>query len=527
MSRLTPRTRSVSTRAGAILIAAALAVLAAGTTTFGQGGIDARIAASEPFTWDPAHAGDASSAAIHAQVYEGLTTFDSESNVQPALAQSWTASDDGRQITFQLRPNLRYSDGTNLTAQHVVDSWLRLIDPQRPGTLSSLLADVSGASAYLSGTGSRDDVGLRAEGDRVIVDLRRPATYFLTVTASPTLVVVPPQVVGQIEDAPPTVVSGAYLPTVSSPTVIKLTGNSNYWAGTPPLDQIELVTDFDGRNGVDLFASGELDYVGIGAADASWAVYDATLGPQLRQAESFVVTYYGFNTTAAPFDDPEVRLAFAKAVDWKRISSLAEGTAAASIVPPGVPGRDDEDHQPSYDPEAARELLAGAGFEGGADFPPVTIATAGMGYESVVAAELESNLGVEVTVEGIDFADYIDALDDPGAAQIWTMSWVADYPHAHDFLGLLLETGSSSNFGRWSNPDYDALIDEAAATADPDEQARKYAEAQDMLEVEAPIVPVEYGESWSLSRSGLLGALESGVGVIRYAGLSWAPGTGR
>ena len=93
--------------------------------------------------------------------------------------------------------------------------------------------------------------------------------------------------------------------------------------------------------------------------------------------------------------------------------------------------------------------------------------------------------------------------------------------------GLLLETGSSSNSGNWSNADYDALIDEAAATADPAEQARLYAQAQDILEVEAPIVPVEYNESWALSRLGLLGALDSGVGFIRYAGLAWAPGTGR
>jgi ABC-type transport system substrate-binding protein len=509
------------------LAAVALALFTACATTLGQGGIDARIASADPFTWDPALAGDAGTASVHAQVYEGLTTFDSNSNVQPALAQSWQASEDGREITFQLRPGLRYSDGSELTAQHVVDSWLRLIDPQRPSPLASLLADISGASDYMAGNVGRDEVGLRAEGDLVIVDLRRPATYFLAVTASPSLVVVPPQVVGQIELAPPTVVSGAYVPTISSAAVIKLTGNPSYWAGTPPLDQLELVTDFDGRSGVDVFSAGEIDYVGIGAADASWVVYDPTLGPQLRQTESFGVSYYGFNTTIAPFDDPDVRLAFAKAVDWKRISSLAEGTAATSLVPPGVPGRDDEDHQPAYDPEAARDLLAGAGFENGEGFPPVTIATYGVGYEAVVADELEANLGVDVTVEGMDFEPYIEELDDPGAAQIWTLSWSADYPHAHDFLGLLLETGSSSNVGRWSNPDYDAVIDEAAATADPEEQARLYAQAQDILEAEAPVVPVEYSESWALSRAGLLGALDSGVGIIRYAGLAWAPGSGR
>ena len=101
-----------------------------------------------------------------------------------------------------------------ITAQHVVDSWLRLIDPARPSPLASLLDDISGAAAYRAGSGERDAVGLRAEGDQVIVELRRPATYFLAVTASPTLGVVPPSTIGQIEADPPTVVSGAYVPSI-------------------------------------------------------------------------------------------------------------------------------------------------------------------------------------------------------------------------------------------------------------------------------------------------------------------------
>ena len=103
------------------------------------------------------------------------------------------------------------------------------------------------------------------------------------------------------------------------------------------LDQIELVTDFAGANGVDLFASSEIDYAGIGAGDASWIAYDATLGPQLRRTDGFSVSYYGFNTTSAPFDDPDVRLAFAQAVDWKRMISLAERPRPRRWSRPGFP----------------------------------------------------------------------------------------------------------------------------------------------------------------------------------------------
>ena len=501
-----------------------------GPTPGGQdGALDVRIGGGDPFTWDPGQAGDSGSANVIAQVFEGLTAFDADSNVQPALADSWETSEDGRQITFHLRPGITYSDGSPITAQDVISSWLRLIDPVRPSLLSSLVADIQGASDYQAGLIGPEGVGLHADGDQVIVDLRRPATYFLSVTASPSMAVVPSSMYGQLDTAPPQniVVSGAYVPSIPEPGVIRLTGNPRYWAGTPPLDVVELVTDYGGRSGVSAFEDGTVDLTGISGFDASWIAYDTDLGPQLRQSTDFSLSYYGFETRAAPFDDPQVRLAFAKAVNWERIVRLADGAPATSMIPPGVPGRDDVDHRPSYEPDVARQLLADADYPGGVGFPTVVLATYGVAFEQTVAAELEANLGVQVEVEIHDFPVFIAREFAPGAPGMWTQSWSADYPHPHDFLGLLLETGSRSNEGGWSNSEYDALIEQAAATDDPAEQLALYSQAQEVLKSEAPVVPLTYGESWALARDGLLGAQEAGVGIIRIAGLDWAPGTGR
>jgi oligopeptide transport system substrate-binding protein len=493
-----------------------------------DGTTDARIASAEPFTWDPARAGDAGTASVLAQVFEGLTAFDASGGVQPALAQSWSVSDDGRRITFQLRAGLLYSDGSPIRAQDVIDSWLALLNPTQPSPLATLLADVTGAQDYLSGAGARDVVGLRAVSDTTLeVDLARPATYFIAVTASPSLGVVPPSQMGRLNQSPPTVVSGAYVPDASSTGLIHLTGNPNYWAGPPALDEIDLVTDLGGRNGTDMFSEGELDYVGVGSIDEPWVRYDPALGPQLRSADGLTTNYYGFTTTIAPFDDAEVRLAFAEAVDWQRMVTLAGSVPATSMIPEGIAGRDDANHQPPFDPADARARLAAAGYPGGAGLPPITLTTYGVGFEATVATELEQNLGVTVTIEALDFNGYSDQVEKANKPQIWTLSWIADYPHPHDFLGLLLQTGSTSNTGNWSNPDYDALLVEAAATADPEEQALIYAQAQDILAREAPVVPVYYDRSFALSRTGLLGAVESGVGFIRYAGLAWDPSTGR
>jgi oligopeptide transport system substrate-binding protein len=342
------------------------------------------------------------------------------------------------------------------------------------------------------------------------------------------MAVVPPSMFGQLDSGPPAniVVSGAYLPTVAADS-IHLDGNANYWAGMPPLDSVDLVTDLGNKGSVDAFSDGTVDYIGISSFDASWIAYNADLGANLRQDDAFSLSYYGFDTRVPPFDNPQVRLAFAKAVDWDRIVTLAGDTPATSMIPEGIPGRDDVDHKPTYDPEAARQLLADASYPGGQGFPPVVLGTYGVGYEQTVATELEQNLGIQVSVEVMDFPDYINRSHGPGSPGLWTLSWSADYPHPHDFLGLLLETGSTSNDGAWSNADYDALIAQAAATSDLTEQQALYSQAQDILQQEAPVVPLTYGESWALARDGLLGATVAGVGTLRVAGLDWAPGTGR
>ena len=190
-------------------------------------------------------------------------------------------------------------------------------------------------------------------------------------------------------------------------------------------------------------------------------------------------------------------------------------------MPPGIASAGDGDYLLPYDPDAARAELAAAGYPGGEGFPEVALATYGVGRVDAIAADLRRELGIEMAVERRPFEDH-SALLDGDTPTAWTLAWSADYPHAHDFLGLLLRSGSSANVGGWSDPAYDALIDAAASTGDSAEQARLYAEAQAILREQVPLIPMGYGSSWALSREGLRGATISGVGQLRYADLAWA-----
>jgi ABC-type oligopeptide transport system substrate-binding subunit len=116
---------------------------------------------------------------------------------------------------------------------------------------------------------------------------------------------------------------------------------------------------------------------------------------------------------------------------------------------------------------------------------------------------------------------YFDRLGtDP--PQMWSLAWVADYPGRNDFLGVLLNTGASNNYGHWSSPEFDAAILEATAASDPAEASAAYDRAERIVRDEVPVVPLSYGPGWALSRTGLLGAGQNGLGIVRMAGLAWA-----
>ncbi len=319
-------------------------------------------------TLDPAAQGDIGSAAVSAQLFEGLTGFDAQLQVRPALAASWDLLDGGRRIVFHLRPNLTFSDGSPLTGEDVVRSWMRIVNPDAPSPLLSLISDVEGALAYARGENSDpDSVGLSADGLEVEVRLTRPATDFVSIVASPTFAVLPPGVGEDPSALLPAgfVGSGAYILEAATDEKTTLTANERYWDGPPPIPTVELVHDIGGRSPVAAFEDGDIDLTGIFPFDATWIAYDETLGPQLRETVSLSLNYYGFDTRRPPFDDARVRRAFAQAVDWRRLVSLVAGetaSVATGMVPPGIPGRSDEDFLPAHNPDEARRATGRCRF---------------------------------------------------------------------------------------------------------------------------------------------------------------------
>jgi ABC-type oligopeptide transport system substrate-binding subunit len=517
-------------RAGALLTS--LTVIAATLLLRGAGPVDAgdredvRILVQAPGTFDPAAQSDAATAAVTAQLYETVTAYDTSLTLQPALAERWEVGADGRSVVFHLRPGLTFSDGSQLTARDVVGSWLRIIDPASPSPLAALMIDVKGARGYLAGRSADPaSVGLRANGLDVEVELERPGADFPAIASAPLFAVVPPTVWqdGQSQFGVGAAVSGGYGVAAVSDEEITLERNERYWAGPAPIHTVRLILDIGGRSPVAAFEEGDLDYTEVSLVDAPWIAYDRDLGPQLRETPSLALTYIGIDTTSPPFDDLLVRQAVGAAVDWRRVISLSAfggQVPARSMVPDAIRGAGNDDWLPAHDPDHARELLAQAGYPAGAGLPRIQFAVGGAAIADGVAADLERELGMEIELVSLD--DHLGRITtDPPS--MWISGWIADYPGPNDFLGVLLESDSSENHGRWASPAFDQAINDALATRDPAVAEAAFERALAEIQREVPVVPLYVSTDWSLSRDGLLGAGGNGMGILRMAGMAWAP----
>ncbi len=497
--------------------------------TFAASNGSVTFLAGAPASIDPAHHGDLGSAQFVSQLYETLTAVDPQLNIRPALAASWQVNSSGTQVTFTLRDHLEFSDGSPLTASDVVHSWRRLFTPGNPSPLASLIADVKGARELLSGqTTDTSTLGVSAPDPRtVVVDMVQGGGNLPAIVSSAPFAIVPPSAGdGEIMPAPGSMVgSGAYTLASMTADTWTLQANPHYWAGKPAVDTVNMLLTINGQSPVDAFSAGTVDVTPISFTDAGWLAYDRQLGPSLREDPSLSVTYYGFETRRGPFADARVRQAFAMAIDWKRLAQLEDplsSVPATGMVPAGMPGRPSGDFLPVFDVARARQLLAQAGYPGGAGLPAITFIGGGGGdSDAAIVAMLQTNLGVTVQYQTMDFGAYQQRLaTDP--PDIWSLSWVADYPGANDFLGVLLGTGSTANEGGWSNSDFDAAVAQGSSASDPAAALAAFTRAEQIVQDQVPVVPVSYGRSWSLVRDGLLGAAQNGTGILRLAGLKWS-----
>jgi oligopeptide transport system substrate-binding protein len=233
-------------------------------------------------------------------------------------------------------------------------------------------------------------------------------------------------------------------------------------------------------------------------------------GPFYKELYTFPVLsldYIGFNVQKPPFDDINIRKAFYHAIDKERIiKTIKKGIVASAkgIIPPGMPGYNENFPGIDYNTAKAKSLIASSKYKDIKNLPPITITVAGWGGN--IAAELgaiiqnwSENLGVEVTVRQIEpeiFLYYLKQESD----EMFMLGWVADYPDPQDFLDNLFRTGASYNDGNYSNIEVDKLLDQAAIEPDDAIRLNLYHQAEQIILSDAACFPLWYNISYILTK---------------------------
>ena len=465
---------------------------------------------SEPESLDPQIVTGISEMRITKALFEGLTRLDARTaQPVPALAERWEISPDGRTYTFHLRTNLTWSTGELITTADFVWSWKRALDPATASDYAGQLFYIKGAEDSYNGKITNDaQLGFRALDPHTLrVELNSPLAFFLDLCAFPTLAVLPQKVIAQHGDrwlhARSLPVSGAFqLGAWRVNDKVRLIRNPRYWDAANTASEIIDVLPVNSANtALNLYETGVADIVWDKDLKPVELMDVLKSRPDFHTFPYFGTYYYRFNVTKPPFNDPRVRRAFAMATDKAHLVRKLTGggeTPASHYVPDGVANYDPPEGLP-HDVEAARKLLAEAGFPGGKGFPrfAYTFFAGGGGaqLQGKIGVELQQMwrdaLGVELELRQIERKIFYSAqskLDYDLSAS----SWVGDYNDANTFLDMFLSPSGNNRTG-WKNPRYDALLREANLQTDLKKRAELLRQAELILVVEeAPIVPLYF-----------------------------------
>jgi oligopeptide transport system substrate-binding protein len=464
------------------------------------GQIYRRPLGNDPASLDPAQATDYYATTIANQIFDSLVEFDARLNVVPGLAQSWSSSRDGIAWTFNLRKAVQFHNGREMTADDVVYSLSRLLDPSVRSPWGRLLDKVEGASAFQEGS-AREVEGIRAV-DRytVQITLSDPFTPFISILGLPHTSVVPKEDVERLD------ADFATSPMGTGPfrfvrwerdREITLEANKHYFLGRPALDRVRFLI-FPGNsvgNMIRAFEQGELEESPIPPERRKEMLNSNTYKVIRKPVLSILL--FGFNLERPPFNAREVRQAFNYAVDKIRMNQEIQANryvVARGILPPGMPGYNPEVQGYSYDPDKAKELLARAGHPGGTGLTPVTVSSTlkstEIRQECEAVRQYLKNIGVEAELGEFEAWPAFQRALEQGETQLFRYAWYADYPDPDNFLYPLFHSQSATNYFRYRNPIVDGLLDEARRETDELRRVKLYREAEQLILNDAPGVMV-------------------------------------
>lgn len=523
---------------GTVLAVSALTLAACGSNKSSSSGSDAQVLnwneSAELPTMDLSQATDTVSFTALNNTMEGLYRIGKNSKIEPGIAKKTEVSDDGLTYTFTLRKDAKWSNGDPVTAKDFVYSWQRTVDPKTGSQYAYLFDGVANVNDIMNGKKPVTDLGIKAEGDyKLVVTLDKEVPYFKLLLGFPTFF---PQNEKAVEKY------GSKYGTASKYMVyngpFKLTGwtgtnlswtlakNNAYWdKKAVKLSKINYKVNKTASTSYNLYQSGKLDATSLSAEQAK----------QLKGSKEYVnrpqasTFYFEYNQTKKAFKNKKIRQAISMVINRKQFVDkvLGDGSIPAKgLVPEGLSSYDGTDFATAayektgveYNVEEAKKLWKEGMAEEGLTSLDITLLSddtdAAKKSTEFVQSAIESNLeGANVTAANVPFKTRLDR-SQKGDFDVVISAWGADFADPISFLDMFT-TNNSYNRGKWSNAEYDALVN-ASKTTDAVDPAKRWddlVKAEKILMEDQGVAPIYQSTQAWVIKSKVKGVIYNSSGA--------------
>jgi ABC-type oligopeptide transport system substrate-binding subunit len=492
---------------------------------------------AEPETLDPHRASTVPEHNILLNLFEGLMVLDPGGNVAPGAAESFSISEDGLTYTFRLRDNAKWSNGEPVTAGDFVYSLRRIEDPKTRSQYAEVLYPIKNAQEVNTGKVALAELGVAAPDARTVeITLKAPTPYFLQLLTHTSSLPVNEKMVARFADEwlkPGNMVSnGAYMLNDAKPNShVRIVKNPKYWdAAKVTIDAVVFDPSEDAAAVLKRYRAGEFDILrDLPNDQLGWLRQN--MPKELHIAPYAGVYFYAFNTTKAPFNDKRVRTALSMAINREilveKISAAGELPAygfvpdgTANYTPRRVPWRTMSQAEREA---AAQKLMVEAGY---GPNKPLAFQLAYNTSENhkriaIALAAMWKKINVSVELVNTEFKVHLNNMR-VGNFQMGREGWIVDYNDAQGYLFLLQTSTKQQNFARFSNPEYDRLMDKASFTADARKRAALLEQAEGILLDELPVMPIYFYVSKSLVSAKVKGWRDNSLNAHYVRDLSLA-----
>lgn len=490
--------------------------------TPGEGEITINIA-SEPPQLFTVTTTDTTSFTVIRHVIENLVSLDENDKVAPGVATDWTVSDDGLVYTFNLRQDMKWSNGEPVTANDFVFAWKSLLTPSFAADYAYFGYIFKNGQAYNEGTVGAEELGFKALSDyQLEVTLENPASYFLDTLAFGVFAPLNEKAYNEFgeaygTDADKMAFNGAYkISSWEHESKLVLEKNPDYYnAANIEIEKINMVMINDANAAMNAFKAGEVDVIGVNGEQSA-----------MMKAEGYPVTTYDdgsvwyleYNLNDPYLANANLRKALTYAIDKQTfVDAILKNSSkpAVSFTAPAINGLNDKFANevgaliPALDVAKAKEFYDLALQELGVDSIELTMISddsdTAIDNAAFVQEQLRTNLGLEITVESMPFKSRLERMSNKDFSIVFA-GWGPDYNDPMTYLDMF-ETGNGNNHTSYTSAAYDELLDKVRAELDPATRMGYLVELEKLLMEDMPIGPVY----WRSRDYIMSGKIDSGV----------------